>query len=358
MTRRTAALATTTILLAGGLVTVAPASACGCGGFATDGSAPVEVVDEQAVIRLADGEQRVQIAMDAVSDAPNAALVVPTPSPATAELGSRALFDQLEDLVAPQPETVALWWPETTLGWGDGAPEAGAPAPESSVEVYQEVTLGPLEVVSIGSRDLDALTTWLDERGYLLSAALEGEMAEYVEDGWSFVAIRLDPDQGALAGEVPPLELTFASETLVYPMRLSAAAVRPQQVRTYVVSDGRVDRSDQQAADAETLFAGPLGTPGSELLAEWGAPFGERAYVSASEQRFVEPWLEITDDFTWQASDEGDFHRTYRVEVYRMIGPFVAGPALVALGGVLVAVGVVVGAVVRTRRRSRAARAT
>ena len=348
MTRRTAALTGAALVLTAGLVTIPPAAACGCGGFAvsSESAEAMDVVGEQAVVSLSGGTERVQIALDTISDAPEAALVIPTPTAATASLGSAAVFEALEEVSAPQREEVSVWWPSGVIGWGAGAPGDGAGAPAGPpVEVFQEVTLGPLEVVSLGSDDLEGLLARLDERGFALSPSLQAEMADYVTDGWSFVAIKLSPEGELLDGEIPPIELRFASDELVYPMRLSAAATSAQRVRTYVVSDTRMDRTDVQADGAELLFAGSLGGLAVPELAYWAAPFGEDTYVTATEQVFEQPDREIVADFTYAPSDAEPFHRTYTVKVERMIGPFFAGPVLLVLG-----IGLTFGVVFLARR--------
>ncbi|TGO03824.1 DUF2330 domain-containing protein [Serinibacter arcticus] len=351
MGRRTAALTGSVLMLTAGLVTIPPAAACGCGDFALpeDGEGGMDVVGEQAILSLVDGTQRVQIALDADSDLADAALVVPTPTPATAALGDAEAFDALAEISAPQREEVSVWWPD----WGSGGDGAAGAAPGGSpgVDVFQEVTLGPLEVASLGSADLDGLLSWLDERGYALSEQLAAAMGAYVEEGWSFVAIKLSPEGEALDGEIPPVDLTFASDELVYPMRLSAAADVAQQVRTYVVADRRMDRADG-GVNYDVLYAGPLGQAAHPALETWGEPFGQDAYVTAVEQTFVDPAADITSDFMFAASEQGDVQRTYRVEVDRMVGPILAGPAFVAIGMVVLGA---VGTLARVARRRRTA---
>ena len=58
-------------------------------------------------------------------------------------------------------------------------------------------------------------------------------------------------------------------------------------------------------------------------------------------------------DFTFATSStQGDFHRTYEVEVDRMVGPILAGPAFAIMGG-LAAFAVAFVVTRRSRRRLR-----
>ncbi|WP_261861386.1 DUF2330 domain-containing protein, partial [Mycobacterium montefiorense] len=65
-----------------------------------------------------------------------------------------------------------------------------------------------------------------------------------------------------------PLRLSFASDTAVYPMRLSRSATAPQRVDLYVLADHRMDpRAVPVPGNAPTLqYAGRVDTP---ALAEY-----------------------------------------------------------------------------------------
>src|SRR5690625_5814102 len=82
----------------------------------------------------------------------------------------------------------------------------------------------------------------------------------YVSEGWYFVAIRLVTEQGTLTGQVQPVHLSFAAGSLIYPMRISAAAQTPQLVTTYVIADGPVRHTDTTVTTSpgELRFAGPI----------------------------------------------------------------------------------------------------
>jgi hypothetical protein len=61
------------------------------------------------------------------------------------------------------------------------------------------------------------------------------------------VAMRLtSTDQ--LNGRLAPVKLVFASDRLVYPMRMSAAAQTPQRVVVYTLGAHRMKRTDADAA--------------------------------------------------------------------------------------------------------------
>ena len=343
--RRIARLALTGVVASVGLVVALPAAqACGCGGFAGPEGAEINVTREEALIQLVEGNQNILLSMAAVSETPSAALLIPTPTPATVALGDEAVMDELYDLSLPEITTEYNWWPDLAFGTG-----ASAGAPDGGVSVYDEVRLGPLDVITLGASDAGTLATWLGERGYQLSPTLEASLAPYGAEGWSYVAVRLAPEAGNLDGAIPPLQITFPSSSLIYPMRLSSAASDAQNVRTYVLDTQRVDRTDALRGNATTVFAGGVNAEDSPELATWLAPYGGTAYLTTTDQTFNDP-KRITSDFTFLPSGGPDVSKSVTVTVDRIILGLNAGPVLVGIGFLVVAIGgIVISRVMRRR---------
>jgi hypothetical protein len=159
-----------------------------------------------------------------------------------------------------------------------------------------------------------------------------------VAEGWSFVAARLAPEEATtFDGTLQPLRVTFASGSLVHPMRMSMVGEERLRTRTYVLGDHRVDRADATAdlAAPTVRFAGrvPPGSVGSAELAELLAA-GD--YVTVHEQTFTDPSAQVVSDFAFVAAPSDSAHSpAYAVVADKRIGPFFAGPVL-AFGGVLV----------------------
>lgn len=327
------------------LVVVLPAAqACGCGGFVGPADSEINVTREEALIQLVEGNQTILLSMAAVSETPSAALLIPTPTPAAVVLGEQAVMDELYDLSLPKITTEYNWWPDLTLT-GD----ASAGAPDGGVSVYEEVRLGPLDVITLGASDAAGLATWLGERGYQLSPTLSASLQPYIAEGWSFVAVKLAPEAGNLDGAIPPLQISFPSSSLVYPMRLSAGADQAQKVRTYVLDNQRVDRTDALRGNATTVFAGGVNAETSPELAAFLAPYGGTAYLTTTDQTFSDP-TRITSDFTFQPSGGADVSQSVTVTVDRIILGLNAGPVLVAIGFLVVAVvGIVISRLMRRR---------
>ena len=87
----------------------------------------------------------------------------------------------------------------------------------------------------------------------------------------------------------------------------------------------------------------------SPELAAFLAPYGGTAYLTTTDQTFSDP-TRITSDFTFQPSGGADVSQSVTVTVDRIILGLNAGPVLVAIGFLVVAVvGIVISRLMRRR---------
>ncbi|WP_420113147.1 DUF2330 domain-containing protein [Pseudactinotalea sp.] len=340
-----------------GIAIMPAAQACGCGGFVSPEGEDVAAGAEYAVLSW-DGEtERVVLSMDAITTSSDAALLIPTPTPAEAALAETSVFSELEKVIEPEEVITYEWWPD--LGFGAGAGEGGAPqgAPgDSGVSVLNTQQLGDLEVTVLAASDANELADWLDSHDYVMRDGLADALMPYVSEGWYYIAIRLTAEADTLEGALQPIDLTFASQQLIYPMRLSSAATESQFVRTYVFSDHKVRRTDETATEGqvELRFAGqvPAGALTADSLVSIAA---EQPYLTVLDQYFPEPSAEIISDFTFgQASDDAPYReRVYETRMREIVG-IPAGPALTFIGMVVLLTGtLIVSGVARRGRRRR-----
>lgn len=335
--RRALSLALATVLLALMAVILTPsAQACGCGGFVSDEDSVVTVEAETAAISWDGQNERIVLSMAALSDADEAALLLPTPSPAQVMLAEDGVFAELAQIIAPRVEVEYRWWPDLR----PSPDEAGDAAPTgSTVQVLETVDLGPLEATVLSAGDGAELAQWLEDHGYVMGDELAETVRPYVAEGWYYVAVRLTAEAESLSGELPALDIAFTSSAIIYPMRMSAAASQPQSVRTYVFADQRVARTDPtaQSVDVQLRYAGtpePGGVANgtvSELLEAGG-------YLTVMDQSFGTPSQQIVSDFVFErSSNGGDFHQVIIEERMREIAGLPAGPVLLVIGLVVLA---------------------
>jgi hypothetical protein len=242
----------------------APAWACGCGAYIPDRPGAT-VAGERALIAWDGARQDIVMSFDVTGQSDTAAWIMPVPSVAQVEFGDPALFDDLERLTAPRVEYRDNWWPSFEwLESSGGDLETAAARPGSGVDVLGRQRIGPFDVTRLRADDPAGLARWLSDNGFPFTDGLADNLAAYVEDRWEVVAITLAPTDAArtLTGELQPLALSFASNSVVYPMRLSRSAQAPQTVDLYVLSKHRMDPSAVPVAGNEPAleFAGPLET--------------------------------------------------------------------------------------------------
>ncbi|MGW7517520.1 DUF2330 domain-containing protein [Streptomyces sp. NPDC054796] len=314
-----------------------PAYACGCGGMVPSAQSRIAVDREVSAVRWDGRTEQIVMSLTVSGDAPEAAWIMPVPSRADVKLGDRKLFDELEALAEPVPRERTYFWPRDGDWPFDSSDMAGAPPPSATappVDVVGRERLGPFDVARLTATDPDALSGWLKKNGFALPERLSTELEPYVEREWEYVAVRLAPEEGeALGGTLDPLHLTFASDTLVYPMRLSRAATQPQSLGLYVLAPHRMEpRSAIGGERPEVTYAKRL-TAGEQPGAVRKLAGGE-TYVTAVEQFFPRPQRISADHVLARAASDDEFQRVrYKGTLLRWGGM----PAwLVTVGGALV----------------------
>ncbi|WP_330334865.1 DUF2330 domain-containing protein [Streptomyces sp. NBC_00536] len=276
---------------------ISPAYACGCGAMIPDGRSRIGVGRESSVVRWDGATEQIVMRFSVSGDAHRAAWIMPVPGRATVELGNPDLFVDLAELTRPEYRTRSYFWPRDR-DWpfrsGDGARVGGAPpAGAPRVGVVGREQLGDFDVARLTATDPQALRGWLRDNGFELPDGLATELKPYVDQKWEYVAVRLAPkDPGrTLAGDLDPLRIRFASDRLVYPMRLSRLAKTPQSLGLYVLADHRMEpRSAIGGGAPEVTFAGridPKAAGVHDAVAQLTE--GKPVFLTAIEQQFPQP---------------------------------------------------------------------
>lgn len=337
VTSRLFRLSVALLLALPALLLTSPASACACGGIASN-DATARVHSETSILSKRGDRETIDMRLSMTSVAPDAALLVPTPAPATVSAGDAATFTRYDEISAPRVETRTHWWipSSDTDGVTAGAAPPGG-ASTGAPTVVQRVTLGPLEAAVLAGGDVDGIRKWLSDNGYRLQPKLVRALAPYVGQHWSFVALKL-ASPTPLSGPLDPIRLTFDSSSLVYPMRMSAVADAPQYVTTYVVAEHRQQRIDADAAgqSVTTVYAGRI----------------DDAYLTKITTAVARPATITTDfEFARAPTDDPVAQVTYADEDVRIFG-VMAGPFLAAVGIVLAVLATTAVLLVVTRRRT------
>jgi len=174
--------------------------------------------------------QHLILSVQFVGEVEEFAWVVPVPGIPAINVTDAEVFSELSDFTVkaiPVPR-----------GGGCSDP----PTPSDRVDVISEQVVGPYATATLSAEDPNALVDWLNDNGYYFPEEGHEVIAEYIAKNWYFVATRInavDEDTGkALAeGSIEPIVLSFASDGMVYPLRITSLNAGTTEVILYVFSD-------------------------------------------------------------------------------------------------------------------------
>jgi hypothetical protein len=231
-----------TLGLATALTLLLASSAVACLHAPQDSGLKIEQEGQTAVIFWADGRQELFLSVDyeVKGGVPNRksastglAWVIPVPSaPDSYQVAEAGLFDLAR----------AAWHeakPKVPAIESDG-PLARSLGPKSAsrgIRLLEKVDVGDYEIQPIQTKDKEsgaALNAWLTGNGFAEVPA--GNMAYYLERSWTWLAVKAKPAAGATKGKLKPLQISFASDEIVYPLKFSSHQGK-FRVELYVVTE-------------------------------------------------------------------------------------------------------------------------
>jgi hypothetical protein len=127
-----------------------------------------------------------------------------------------------------------------------GADPAAGPRP-TTVKVLEAGIVGSLDYKIITAERADDLFAWLKENRYSY-AGDEATLDHYIKKAWVFTVMKIDTMQmkknadGSYTGEVTPTRFQFASDKLVYPLKITRISVKDKtEGLFYVQTSYKVD---------------------------------------------------------------------------------------------------------------------
>jgi hypothetical protein len=185
-------------------------------------------------------------------------MVIPTPGRPRLDEMPRDFFKELavytilkkreypQSKLLPQLDVLFMNGSVRTLGLARVPAVPAAPRP-TTVKVLEAGIVGSLDYKVITAERADDLFSWLKENKYHYSGD-EATLDFYVKKGWFFTVMKIDTMQmkrnadGSFAGEVTPTRFQFASEKLIYPLKVTQISVKDQtEALIYVQAPYKVD---------------------------------------------------------------------------------------------------------------------
>jgi hypothetical protein len=181
--------------------------------------------------------------------------IIPVPGLPTVQEGSMKCFYELSRFTQQrfEPELRVM-----SAGLASGSSEG---IPEPPVKVIEIKTVGAYEVAVLSAKDSGALAKWLDANQFYFPANKADVLDAYVKQQWYFVAARINLSKnGGLrllsaprraltesaanyathlklaSGELNPLQISFASDRCVFPLKISSVNAKPSEMQVYVLS--------------------------------------------------------------------------------------------------------------------------
>jgi hypothetical protein len=187
-------------------------------------------------------------------------MVIPTPAKPKLDEMPREFFKELavysilkkreqpHSKLLPQPPVWrhALAFNATSSTTATSGEMGASPRPPA-VKVLEAGVVGNLDYKIIEAGRADDLFTWLKENKYSYSGD-EGTLDFYVKKKWLFTVMKIDTMQmkrrpdGSFDGEVTPTRFQFASESLIYPLKITQISVKDKtEALFYVQAPYKVD---------------------------------------------------------------------------------------------------------------------
>ena len=234
-----------------------PTAALACGGLFCDSvaPAPVEQTGERILFEIDPINETVTTTVDIQygGDPGAFAWILPIPTSDAMEVPDLAIAPEslLRDLeLATQPSivppptrcTASPQPPFVNFAAGDDDDDSAFDE-DGGVDVTDLPNVGPYDNELIQSNDVDALTTWLSDNGYLVTPAMEPALADYVAGGLAFLGVKLLPD--AAVSEIAPLSITWPGTEPMIPLRLTSISAEPEMgLLVFVAADEAYESSN------------------------------------------------------------------------------------------------------------------
>ena len=115
---------------------------------------------------------------------------------------------------------------------------------EGLVTVLERKIVGVYDVAVLSAIDPGALNKWLNNNGYAFPAERRDLLEHYTKKKWVYVAMRIDPNalekdeiKKLKVGELQPIRFAFASDEMVYPLKISSSNAGETELLLYLLAD-------------------------------------------------------------------------------------------------------------------------
>ncbi len=172
--------------------------------------------------------------------------LVPTPSIPTVKRFENALFEELHEITAPP---VNYWFnSDLKLHYISDFTnaEGSAMGGSSAVNVIKQERTGIYDTTILKATNASDLQKWLNANGYPIPDSAVPVIADYLQRGWVFTAMRVNLQvankswKGQKEGLLEPLHFSFTTQKPVYPLKISSLNPGKSEILLYVAATNSV----------------------------------------------------------------------------------------------------------------------
>jgi MYXO-CTERM domain-containing protein len=292
-----------------------PRRAEACGGCLSPVEAVTTVDSHRMVVALGVEETVLWDQIIYSGDPEDFVWVLPVTGPeVSVELADPAFFDWIDSASSPtvQPvNPVQTFCGSSTSGFGCGSTSAGADdggGPSDKVTVSNRETVGPYETVTITSEDPMALYEWLQENGYQVTEDARPAIDDYVDAGFSFVALRLAPGEGVSA--MQPIRVRYPSFMGTFPLKMVVVGARGVlNLSLWVIAEQRYEVFNYGTVEidaADLQWNWDTNTSNyNEVFEQTAAESGNRAWIAEYATRLSElGWGAVYEPAPTEAAED------------------------------------------------------
>ena len=205
------------------LLLLAPLSVYADGGLIPPPNYHILESDQRAVIFFENNTETLVVSTKFQGDAENFAWIIPTPTQPQVEKSTVGLFNSLNNLTSYTRGVD--YFNLSTAGLGSGSGEI----PPPPVEVLETKQIEYFDITVLKASDPNALNNWLNEHNYKFPSSANYVLDHYINNDWYFTTVKISGDylsnnlnQATRSGDLIPLSLTFSTEKIVFPLKISS----------------------------------------------------------------------------------------------------------------------------------------
>jgi Uncharacterized protein conserved in bacteria (DUF2330) len=261
------------------------AKACG-GCFVPPTQVASDITDERMLLTVSKQQTTLYDQIRYAGSPASFAWVLPIHGTVDVGLSADVLFDAVDALSATkitQPASSCPSAPQSCQGNAFSTPSQGAAgdATGGGVTVTKQENVGPYATVQLHSTDASALENWLAQNNFAIPADEKPILAQYVSEGFDFLAMKLIP--GAGVQSMRPVRVTAQGASLSLPLRMAAIGTGATVgITIWVVSDGRYEPQNfpiYRIEDKDLVWDWKTSSSNyTALRAEKAAPLGGRGW--------------------------------------------------------------------------------